>query len=73
VESDWNLKVLLQILISDEINHAPVQGQFLKILFVLRQTEVVFQPEESVGGGPVLVLLAGEESFKLREAVFHLN
>ena len=45
MESHLDIQIILQVLVSDEINHCSIECQIHEVLFVLREPERVLQPD----------------------------
>ena len=56
VQSYFDTTVIFKILIRNEIYHCAIQSQIDEILFVLRQSQRLLEPDKCVFGRPTMVL-----------------
>ena len=58
VKSDFDLAIVLKVLICNKIYHGSIKSQVYKILSVLGQPQNFFKPKHCVLCTPVLVILS---------------
>ena len=65
-----DIQIIFQVCIRDEVEHRAIKSQLDESLFVLRKSERLLQPQDSIIGAPSLVFLPIHQLFDLGQVAF---